>query len=207
MPVPALLLALAVTPSADAASGRVVAGITGSTGISPIEPTWSRARPASAAVGCVGLTGWWVTGGHEYAGPRGEVLRTSDDVRWGLASTLCPTASGGISGGGGASYGRQWGGQLYVTTNLTVGVSAYTKDGAGPRRYSALAPYAKPTLAVGLALPPGMSVEAGPYAWIAPPLLQAATNERPAGMFVGHVGLEATVLIGAASPQVPWRRR
>ena len=207
MPVPTLLLALAVTSPAAAGSGRVAVGVSGASGISPIEPTWSRSGPVSAAVGCVGVTGWWITGGHEYAGSRGQVLRTPDDTRLGIASSICPTSSGGLSGGLGAAYGRQWGGALYVTTNIAAGVSAYAKDGPGATDYTAFAPYAKPELAVGFALPPGLSVEAGPYLWVAPPLLQLASEERPLGMYVGHFGLEITVLVGAASPQVPWRRR
>lgn len=207
MAVPTLFLALAATSPAEAASGRLALGVSGATGISPVEPTWSQRGPGSAAVGCVGLAGWWITGGHDYAGSRGEVLRTSDDTRWGLAGSLCPTSSGALSGGAGVSYGRQWGGQLYVTSNLTAGLSAYGKDGPGATDYTAFAPYAKPELALGLALPPGMSVEVGPYLWVAPPLLQLASETRPLGMYVGHVGLEITVLAGSTSPQVPWRRR
>ncbi|MEQ1503184.1 MAG: hypothetical protein ABMB14_13185 [Myxococcota bacterium] len=191
------------------ASGRVAVGVSGASGLSPVEPSWAPAGARPAAVGCVGAVGWWVTGGHDYAGPRGEVLRTSDDTRWGLVADLCPTSSvggsGGTSGGGMGAYGRQWGGQLYLAATLAAGVSAYGKSGPAGQTYAAFGPVAKPALALGLALPPGLSIEAGPYAWIAPPLLQGAGLARPRGAFVGHVGLEATFLVGAASPQAPWR--
>jgi hypothetical protein len=103
----------------------------------------------------------------------------------------------------GASYGRQWGGQLYVTAHSTAGVSAFAKATA-EHEYQAYAPYAKPELAVGFVAPPGMSFEVGPYALIAPPVVQHA-DVPTVGAFVGHLGFELNVLIGAGSPQVPWR--
>ena len=204
MPVATMLLAM-WAPDA-LASGRTVVGLSGTTGVNPIEPTWRREIAAASAIGCIGADIWSLSGGHTYAGPRGEVLRSPDDSRWGLTGQLCPTSAGGTGAGIGAAYGRQWGGSLYVTVHNTAGLSLFAKEGPGDRRYLALAPYIRPAIALGVALPPGLSVEVGPYAWIAPPLLQAA-NEAPAGMFVGHFGLQATLLLGAGSPQVPWKGR
>lgn len=201
MPVATMLLAM-WAPEA-LASGRVAVGMSGTTGINPIEPTWRREVAGASAVGCLGVDGWWLTGGHAYAGPRGEVRRSPDEERWGLTGQLCPTSAGGTGAGLGVAYGRQWGGSLYVTAHNTAGLSVFAKEGPEDGDYLAIAPYIKPMLALGVALPPGLSVEAGPYAWIAPPLLQTA-KDAPAGMFIGHFGLQATLLLGAGSPQVPW---
>lgn len=199
-------LALLMLTPAEAGSGRFAAGISGASGIAPIEPVWSRAEPYSAAVGCMGVAGFWITGGHDFAGKEGQVLRTPDTVRWGGTAQVCPTGSGALSGGLGLTYGRQWGGSLYVTTHATAGLSGYLKDGPGPAGYAAVAPYLKPVLAVGLAVPPGLSVEVGPYAYIAPPLLQVMLDGPVAGgAFVGHLGLEISLWAGVAAPVVAWR--
>lgn len=197
-----MLLLVATTAFGD--SGRLAVGVQTGTGFNPVEPVWTAGdvAPASAVV-CGGVAGWWVTGGHDYAGPRGEVLRTDDDQRWGFALTGCPTTRGGTQGTLGAGYGRQWGGRVYFTATSTVGVSVFAKS-ADDHHYTAFAPFAKPAFAMGLAIPPGMSVEVGPYAVIAPPLWSVA-DVAPTGAFWGHVGVELTVLAGAASPQVPWR--
>jgi hypothetical protein len=201
-----MLGAMLWTSDALAGSGRVALGLSGTSGINPIEPTWQRPMAGPSAIGCLGFDGWWLTGGHTYAGPRGEVRRTPDDERWGINTQVCPTSGGGAGMGIGGTYGRQWGGALYVTLHNTAGISFFGKQGPKDNGYMAIAPYVKPELAMGLSVPPGMSVEVGPYAWIAPPLVQAA-REAPAGMYVGHFGLEVSVLLGAASPQKPWAQR
>ncbi|MEQ1569348.1 MAG: hypothetical protein ABMA64_27170 [Myxococcota bacterium] len=157
------LLAVA---SAWADSGRLAIGVVTGSGIAPVEPTWVRDQATAAVVGCGGATGWWVTGGHDYAGPRGEVKRTADDRRWGLL----------------------------VDSKNTDLVDLPSS------RYAAVAPFVKPALAIGLAVPPGMSFELGPYAVLAPPLVQSGEPGR-AGAFYGHAGVELSVLVGSASPQ------
>jgi len=106
-----------------------------------------------------------------------------------------------VSGGGGLAYKRQWGSRLYLTTHATAGFSAYHTRGPESSDYIALGLLLKPQAAIGLALPRGITVEAGPAAWIAPPLFQAYRGVRPnGGLFTGHIGLEVTVLAGNASP-------
>src|SRR5262245_35092506 len=121
MPVATILLAV-WSPEA-LASGRAAIGLSGTSGINPIEPTWRHKVAQASAVGCMGFAGWWLTGGHTYAGPRGEVRRTPDEERWGVSAQMCPTSGGGSNAGLGASYGRQWGGSLYVSAHNTAGLS------------------------------------------------------------------------------------
>jgi hypothetical protein len=199
------LIALSVLGSAQAGSGRLAGGITGASGVAPVEPAWTPDQARPAGVGCVGASALWITGGYDYAAPDGKVLRAPDPVRWGGSGLLCPTSSGGLSGGAGVTYGRQWGGALYVTTHATAGLSGYSKEGDGRQAYFAVAPYLEPVLAIGLAVPPGMSVEAGPYAVIAPPVFQAWRDGIATGSFVGHIGLRVSLWAGAASPTIPWR--
>lgn len=187
---------------AEAHAGRFAAGVIGASGVNPIEPGWQRVGPAGTL--CGGFVGWHLTGGYDYAGERGKVMHTPDDERWGVVGQLCPSAGGGTSGALGAAYGRQWGGPLYATTHVAVGLSAYHKGGPGGSSYAAYAPFAKPQLALGLSLPPGVSAELGAYAVLAPPLVHHVQGETPSGLFVGHAGLELTLLVGAASPTRPW---
>jgi hypothetical protein len=117
----------------------------------------------------------------------------------------------------GLGFGRQWGGALYLAATSTVGLSAFTKSHAScpgnldecyvaeVHHYTAAGPYWKPELALGLVLPPGLSVEVGPYAVLAPPLAQWA-DLPPVGSWVGHAGLELSVLTGSGGPRSPWRR-
>jgi hypothetical protein len=200
----ALLVATAST-DASANSGRLAVGLTSASGYSPVEPGWQGA--AASAVGCVGVAGWWITGGHDYAGSRGQVLRTPDDLRWGASADLCPTASGGWLGAVGVGYGQQHGGAVYATPSVTVGVAGFAKRGPHGAAYGSLSPYVEPKLALGVALPPGVSLEVGPYLMLAPSLVRAIHGQRPEGMFVGQAGFELTVLVGAASPERPWRAR
>lgn len=199
-----VLAALAAGP-ALAGSGHLALGLTSASGWAPVEPSWE--GRATSAVGCVGLAGWWITGGHDHAGPRGEVLRTADPVRWGASGSLCPTSGGGWLGALGVGYGQQYGSAIYVTPSITAGLAAFGKRSPHGDAYGSMSPYVQPRLAVGLALPPGVSAEFGPYLMFAPTLLRGIHGDRPAGMFVGHAGLELTVLAGAASPDRPWRRR
>jgi hypothetical protein len=202
-----LILASALVGTAEAGSGRLSLGLNTATGFSPAEPSWRDGQwSTAAAVGCGGLTGWWITGGHEYAGPRGEVLRTPDEVRWGAVAKACPTTGGGAVGAAGVGYGRQWGGAMYASTQMVAGVATFVKEGPNDWHYAAFAPYLEPKLAFGVGLPPGVSIEVGPYAMITPPLLRSIRGELPHGTYLGHVGVELTLLAGAASPQAPWRR-
>ncbi len=187
----------------EAHAGRFAVGMLGASGVSPITPSWQRVGPAGVA--CGGLVGWHLTGGHDYAGDHGKVMHTADEQRWGVLGQLCSTAGGGAASALGIAYGRQWGGPLYATTHLAVGLSAYQKAGPEPSAYAAYGPFAKPELALGLALPPGISGELGAYAVLAPPLVHHLQGSIPQGVFAGHVGLELTLLVGAASPARPWR--
>jgi len=181
-------------------SGRLALGVSGSAGVAPMDASWD--GPASArSVGCATGSGWWMYGGHNYAGQRGEVLRAADTWRIGGEASVCPLTGGGQSGGAAFGLGRQWGGHIYLTSYSHVGISAYTKAGPGGDRYSAFAPYVSPSVALGLSLMPGFTVEVGPYLWFAPPVLQVVEGRAPSGLFLGHGGLEATVLLGNASPK------
>ncbi|MEZ4237822.1 MAG: protein-L-isoaspartate(D-aspartate) O-methyltransferase [Myxococcota bacterium] len=131
----ALLLLQTVAVPALASTGHLAAGLVSGNGYTLSEPTWD--GPRASQVGCVGLTGWWITGGHDYAGPRGEVMRTSDDLRWGAKGSVCPTAAGGWIGAAGISYGQQYGGTLYATPTITAGIAGFAARGPSsptPRR-------------------------------------------------------------------------
>jgi len=196
----ALLLASSAQAMPPVGSGRLAVGVGGAVGVAPIDATWNgEAVPRS--LGCASGTGWWLYGGHTYAGQRGEVKRADDTWRIGGEGAVCPLSGGGQSGGVGFGLGRQWGGHIYLTSYAHVGVSAYTKEGPGGDRYSAFAPYVSPTLALGLTLMPGFTVEAGPYFWFAPPVLQVVEGRAPSGLYLGHGGLEATVMFGNGSPK------
>jgi len=198
-----LVLGLLAAPPAHAippvGSGRPAIGVGGAAGIAPIEASWQ--DPGARPVGCATGTGWWLYGGHTYAGQRGQVLRADDTWRIGGEASVCPVAGGAQSGGVAFGLGRQWGGHVYVTSYSHVGVSAYTKEGPGGDRYTAWAPYVSPTVALGVSLMPGFTVEVGPYLWFAPPVLQVIDGRAPTGLFLGHGGLEATVMFGNASPK------
>ena len=101
--------------------------------------------------------------------------------------------------------GHDYAGDHGKVMHLAVGLSAYQKAGPEPSAYAAYGPFAKPELALGLALPPGISGELGAYAVLAPPLVHHLQGSIPQGVFAGHVGLELTLLVGAASPTRPWR--
>ena len=195
------LALLTIGPNAQAS--RVAIGMSGATGFSLAEPTFERDRARPAGVLCGGLTGWYLSGSTEGYGPDGEVRRTADDTRVGGEAMLCPAAGGGRSGNIGAGYGWQWGSILYVTAHGTAGLSIYGKRGAGDARYAAYAPYIKPAFGVGLSLPPGVTAEISGYMVIAPPVVQDITAARPAGIHLGHLGLELSLLVGSASPVAP----
>ncbi len=198
------LLALLVASHAFAmpsvGSGRLAVGVSGSVGVAPLTPSWDRAI-GPAGVGCATGSGWWLFGGHTYAGQRGEVKRADDTWRIGGEGSACPLSGGAQSGGLAFGLGRQWGGHVYLTSYAHVGVSAYTERGPGSDTYTAFAPYVSPTVALGATLMPGFTVEVGPYAWFAPPVVQYVQGRRPDGLFIGHAGLEATVMFGNGSPK------
>jgi hypothetical protein len=199
-----LSLWLAVAPSfamPPVQSGRAAIGVSGSVGLAPVAPSYDR-QLGPAGVGCASGSGWWLFGGHTFAGPKGAPTRADDTWRIGGEGSICPLSQGGQSGGVGFGLGRQWGGHVYLTSYAHVGVSAFAQRGpGGGDHYTAFAPYVSPTVALGATLMPGFSVEVGPYAWFAPPVLQVVEGRPPAGMFLGHAGLEATVLFGNASPR------
>lgn len=204
----AVLVLLAGAATARAQPGHVTGGLSAASGFSPSEPTWEPKGSngsSAAAVGCLGLAGWWITGGKPYIVGRDEVRRSPDDQRWGARATVCPTSGGALLGSVGVGYGRQYGSTLYASPMLSAGVAGFSKRGPAGARQDAFTPFIEPKFAFGLALPPGVSLEAGPYLMFAPMLARVAEGPRPRGVFVGQIGFELTVLAGAGSPVRPWR--
>jgi hypothetical protein len=189
-------------------TGHVAAGVSTASGFSPSEPTWAPRGPrgsSAAAVGCLGVTGWWITGGRDFVGGAGRVDRSPDDRRWGASATVCPTTGGALLGTAGVAYGQQYGSTLYASPMIAAGIAGLRKGGPDDARFRSFTPFVEPKLAFGLALPPGVSLEAGPYLMLAPMLARVVRGEAPRGVFWGQVGFELTVLAGAGSPVRPWR--
>lgn len=174
-------------------------------GLSPAEPDL-RGPSYVAPAFTFGGEFWAIFGGETHTGRRGRRRTTPSNQRAGLVGVFSTHRGfeqrvGALEGGGGIGLGGQWGQHdLYGTIWSGIGFGTYQKTD-GFESYRTYGPWLYPRMALGLMPAEGLSLEVGPYASLILPVISQQQNGGTSGLYLGHVGLSLSVLIGQGSPE------
>ncbi|HHO51249.1 MAG TPA: hypothetical protein ENK18_10345 [Deltaproteobacteria bacterium] len=173
-------------------------------GLSPAEPDL---RGPSYVAPALTLGGelWAIFGGETRTGRRGRTRTTPSNQRAGVVAVFSSHQGfeqrvGALEGGGGVGLGGQWGNHdVYGTIWSGIGVGTYQKTD-GFESYRTYGPWLYPRMALGWIPADGLTLEVGPYASLILPAISQQQNGGTSGVYLGHVGLSLSILVGQGSP-------